>query len=79
MENPYYNHTKATSNRAHSQIYLRSALLEAFEGDSFGTSPCIKVVKEERHIFDGDTEVVEMYALRDDTLKMVGITKQKYY
>lgn len=52
---------------------------KAFEGDSVGTSPCIKVVKEECYTFDGDTEVVETYALRDDTLKMVGITKRKYY
>lgn len=49
-----------------------------FEGDSFGNQPCVKVVKQEHHTFENGIETIETYALQNDTLKMVGITKRKY-
>ena len=49
-----------------------------FEGDSLGNSSCVKVIKQEHHSFDNGTETIETYALQNDTLKMVSITKRKY-
>ena len=38
MDNPHYNHIKATSNRVHSEICLRSALLEACQSKNVQSS-----------------------------------------
>lgn len=49
-----------------------------FEGDSLGNRPCVKVVKQEHHSFENGMKTIETYALQNDTLKLVGITKRKY-
>lgn len=49
-----------------------------FEGDSLGNQSSIKVVREEYHSFDGQSETIETYALQNDTLKMVGVMRRKY-
>lgn len=48
-----------------------------FEGDSLGNRPCVKVFKQEYHSFDNGTEIIETYALQNDKLKMVRVTKIK--
>lgn len=48
------------------------------DGDSLGHQPCVKVVKEERHYFDGEYENIEMYELQGDALRMTSKIKQKY-
>ena len=41
--------------------------------------PCVKVFWKENHYSDiRVTETIETYALQNDTLKMVDITKRKY-
>ena len=49
-----------------------------FEGDFLGNQPSMKVVREEHHSFDGQSETIESYALQNDTQKMVDVTKRKY-
>lgn len=49
-----------------------------FEGDSLGNRPCVKVVKQEHHSFESGIETIETYALQNNTLKLVGVTKEKF-
>ena len=46
--------------------------------DSLGNSSCVKVVKEERHSFDGEFENIETYELQDDELKLTNKTQKRY-
>lgn len=48
------------------------------EGDSLGHQPCVKVVREERHSFDGEYENIETYELEGEELKLTSKTKKKY-
>ena len=52
MENPHYNHIKATSKRDHSQICLRSALLEACQSKNI--QPSVEQLYEIAHRLDVD-------------------------
>ena len=49
-----------------------------FEGDSLGNPPRVKAIKQEAHVFDGETETIETSLMQNDYLQLVDITKRKY-
>lgn len=81
MQNGYvvFNHEKKEIFVRHGSgcCAFTDTWTKYFEGDSLGNSPCLKVVEQEYHSFSNGTETIETYVLLNDTLKLVGITKQK--
>lgn len=49
-----------------------------FDGDSLCNRPYVKVVKQEHHSFESGIETIETHTLKDDSLRLSGITKRRY-
>ena len=50
---------------------------KAFEGDSLGNPPCVKVIREEYHQFDAEGETIETLELQGSALQVTSKIKLK--